>query len=199
MVVRVLMPILVVVTDCDQKRSNDGNNIEHRLNASQLLAQDQIGKNHCENRCQFLNHANHGQTEERHRVVAHELREDALEDPESHRREVLRIHVVAKLPLCVLAHVDEHKDDGGKASEEQQLECAHAGVPRAEELASDQVVRREDRVEDEVQDGHLRVVFERLIVYADFFLGESSSLFFRLVVIRLVRIEFNYLMTASIS
>ena len=140
MIVSVLMPVLIMITDCDEKRCNDCNNIEQNFDFGQLLTKDQIGKSDCEYGSKLLDDSNHRKTEESHGVVSNELREDTLENAERKRREILCIDIIDELVLGVAAHIEQHDQYGAEAAEEEQLERAHAGVPRAEELACDQVV-----------------------------------------------------------
>ena len=85
----------------------------------QFLCQNCICEHYSEDRCQFLYHANHTQTEESHRVVPDKLRENSLEYAERQGREVVNVDVFKKLFLRVFAHVNEHDDDCREATIEE--------------------------------------------------------------------------------
>ena len=87
-----------------------------------------------------------------------------MKDSESKWREVLSIHIIYELSLSVAAHVQDHYTHSGETTEEEQLESAHTWVPCSEKLACNQVIRREDSVQNEVQDGHLWIVLGSIFV-----------------------------------
>ena len=59
MIVSVLMPVLIMITDGDEKRCNDCNDIEQNFDFGQLLTKDQIGKSDCEYGSKLLDDSNH--------------------------------------------------------------------------------------------------------------------------------------------
>ena len=64
------------------------------------------------------------------------------------------------------------------------MKRAHGWVPGAEELACDKVVGREDGVEDEVEDGELRVIRWEIIVF--------SGTYYRLCLLIIVFLTLGY-------
>ena len=93
-----------------------------------------------------------------------------MEDAEGQGREVFCVYIINQLFLSVLAHVYEKDDTGRKASVEQKLKCAHLRVPCPEKLARNQIIRRKDRVHDEVKDGPFRVVWRQFTLPVNFHL-----------------------------
>lgn len=164
MVVRVRIAVVLVVSDRHEERGYDRDDVEEDLKLGQFLLQQNECEDHCEDGRQLLNYAYHAQTEEGHRVVPDELREDALEDAERQRQQGLDVDVRDQMLLYVLAHVETHHDYCGEAPEEEELEGAHVRVPGSEEFACDQVVRREQGVEEEVEDSPSRVVRRHVVV-----------------------------------
>ena len=76
-----------------------------------------------------------------------------MKDAERQRWEVEDIDFLDQVLFAVSPHIHGHDEARRETPHKEQLKSAHPRVPHPEELACDQVIRREDRVEDKVEDG----------------------------------------------
>ena len=104
--------MLLMVPQSDEKRGQDSYGIQANLQLGQLLRKNHVGESDGKYWSQLLNDTDHAQTEKGHRVVADELGEDALEDAEGERREVVKVHIIHELLLGIPSHVDEKNKHG---------------------------------------------------------------------------------------
>lgn len=71
-----------MITESDQKRRKDSDDIQRMVNLWYSLFEENIGQDDCKYWNQLLDHTNHAEAEEGHWIVSDKLREDALEDAE---------------------------------------------------------------------------------------------------------------------